>query len=337
MPYSVKFWIFITMGLFIPWSTANIFLRFASDEQTANILLKIAFTLIVFAVYGLYRAHFDLLDPRKYRYLSHLMVAFFFLSTLVSFLPGNLEAVRVGGYWTDRFSVLLSAVFFFYVWIALYVLYLTLKSMDLFQSFYEDFVSQKSFIFIVYSILASIIVGFLLLMFSYVGGMEMDSSLLIFFVAFAHLFLGYLYGLRPMNAMVLTQRLWGFLLIDQSGMLVYKKTFSEEAKLGNLHIFANALYAANHMLIEGLNIETRLTYLEMQDRVVMIYIRNGNMYSLITDYYSNYVAKIFKIFTDQLRQWEIQNIKPRNLILPDMSDLSIIIDQNIEFRPRTQL
>jgi hypothetical protein len=146
------------------------------------------------------------------------------------------------------------------------------------------------------------------------------------------LFFGYLYGMRPMNSMVLSQRIWAFLLIDANGLLMYKKTFSKEAELGNLHIFSNALYAANEMLKEGLQIDTQLTYLEMLDRVVLIYIRNSNIYALVTDYYSNYVKMIFEIFTDQLKDWEMQNVKPVNMILPDMTGLHEILEQSIDFR-----
>lgn len=305
--WAVKKWLVICIFSWIPWSGMTVMMRLTDNQESALMFLRISFTSLQLAFFGMYRFHFILTfkstDRRYSSYGMAILVAFNILSGWNERLLGVVRTEN-GLYFTDSFhSLLIVTNLLAAAWTGYQTLG-ALRDLHLFSNFFSPNRERNPL-----QIFAAILIFFVMFIVLIVwvmgdtSGAKPDTTIFIFFAWSVISFMAYTYGIRPLSRILSPQRIWAFIVINsRSGLPIYSKSFNSEIEDdgGGFLMFSGALNATNTIIKHHLNSPSSINLVTLDDKAVLVHQEKDVLFCLMIDHASAQFEIILDVLVNRI-------------------------------------
>ncbi len=301
-PWRLKRTLIIGMFFWIPWSGFTVLMRYTDNSKLALLYLRISFLSLQILSFSLYRFHYLLVHN-----FTDIQTSYFVMAALTGFNIGMsfnekfLYISQINGVYSDTFHPILLITNLSVNTLAAYWIIKALRNLNLFAGFYGENKTIKV-IQITIAIVLSSMMSIFFIVWIILGktGERPDSSLFIALSWFIISFLAYVYGLDPISKMVTPQRIWNFIIINESGIPIFDISFSKDIKDYYAVAISGLIFATNAIMKEQLKQKGSLKSVTLKDRAIMINSINNLMFCLIIDHLSTQFEIILQEISNRI-------------------------------------
>lgn len=301
-PWGLKIWLLVFAFGWIPWSGFTVLMRLADSEYMAQIYLRASFISLQILSYAVYRFHYLLMHKMSSNRLATFGLAILTgFNISMSFNSQMLGVLYIDGYWVDQFSLQLLTTNLLLNFTAGWWAVKTLRQMNVFSSFYNEKGSNYK------RILTSFVIIFLMPVFLVLWMLNLenshsipDSTIFILISIPVTSFVGYTYGFHPISEMLAPQRLWSFIIINQSGLPIYEKNFGINDSISDVTLFSGAINVTNIIIKRQFGSASAIELISLDDRAILIAQREGYLFCLVVDHSTHQLQYVLENLTDQI-------------------------------------